>query len=31
MSITKKRRMFKLAKEYRINVLNNAFEILDTI
>lgn len=31
IAITKKRRMFKLAKEYRINVLNNAFEILDTI
>jgi len=29
MAITKKRRMFKLAKEYRINVLNNAFEVLD--
>lgn len=31
IGITKKRRMFKLAKEYRINVLNNAFEILDDI
>ena len=30
MNISKKRRMFKLAKEYRINVLNNAFEVLDS-
>jgi hypothetical protein len=31
MSISKKRRIYKLAKSYRVNVLNDAFEIIDSL